>query len=178
MQRGKQKGFTLVELIITVTVAIILLGVAVPNVMGTLRANRLSTTMNSIVQALQLARSQAIRSGGATVCASKDGLSCLGSADWTGGWIVLDRNGKVLRTFDAPAKSVSLQATFGGVEFANTGNITPIYGTVSSSTQGFGVWVHICEPGDPVDKPNRRLAAVLFSGKVFSNRYTCSGKML
>lgn len=82
-----QRGFTLVELMVTVAVAIIMLSVAVPGFNDMTRSNKLTTTVNTFVLSLRLARNEAIKSGGATVCASKDGTSCSG-ADWTLGWIV------------------------------------------------------------------------------------------
>lgn len=83
-----QKGFTLIELMITVTLAAILLTLAVPSFQDTIRNNRLTTQTNEFIGALHLARSEAIKRGTqATICKSANGSSCAG-VNWEDGWIV------------------------------------------------------------------------------------------
>lgn len=85
---GGQYGFTLVELMVTVVVLSILMGVAIPSMTGLINANRLAGQANELVSALQVARSEAIRqNAGVTVCASTDGLVCSDAGTWTH-WLV------------------------------------------------------------------------------------------
>jgi len=56
-------GFTLVELMITLAIAAILLTVGIPSFQNVLQNNRLATQANSLVGALNLARSEAIKRG-------------------------------------------------------------------------------------------------------------------
>lgn len=54
-------GFTLIELLVTLAVAAILLAIGVPGLRNILLTNRLATTANEVVAALNLARSEAIK---------------------------------------------------------------------------------------------------------------------
>ncbi len=83
------QGFTLIELMVTVSVAAILLAVGVPNFSDMVKNNRMATTANELVGALNLARSEAIKRGvRVTVCKSADGATCTTSGNWEQGWIV------------------------------------------------------------------------------------------
>lgn len=92
---SRSQGFTLVELITTLTIAGILVTLAVPSFSEVIKNNRLITQANDFVTALNVARSEAIRrSGRVTVCKSSDQISCSGSGGWDQGWIVFnDVNG-------------------------------------------------------------------------------------
>jgi type IV fimbrial biogenesis protein FimT len=84
---NRQRGFTLLELVTTVTVAGVLLWVAVPSFFNTSRNSHAAADANELVSAFSIARSEAIRRAGRiTVCPSSDGASCGGG--WSGGWIV------------------------------------------------------------------------------------------
>lgn len=89
----KQTGFTLIELIVTLTVAAILITLAVPNFREFLLNNRLTSVANEFIAAANLARSEAIKRGrNATVCVSDNSMdaapTCSGGTDWGDGWLV------------------------------------------------------------------------------------------
>lgn len=85
------RGFTLLELMVTITVAAILATVAVPAFRSFLQNDRLLTEANQLVMSLDFARSEAIKQDASiTVCASSDGKTCSGTANWTAGWVVLN----------------------------------------------------------------------------------------
>jgi type IV fimbrial biogenesis protein FimT len=90
-------GFTLVELLVTLAIAAILFGLAVPSMARFLQSNRLTTATNTLVSNLQLARSEAIERGvPVMLCKSADGTSCSTSAgvSWANGWLMYaDLNG-------------------------------------------------------------------------------------
>jgi type IV fimbrial biogenesis protein FimT len=80
-------GFSLIELIIVLAVAAVLLGIAVPSFRTFNQNSRLTTQANSLVYALNLARSEAVSlDQKVQVCASSDGATCTGT--WVQGWIV------------------------------------------------------------------------------------------
>ena len=92
------KGFTLLELLVTLAVASILVSVGVPSFRGAIMDNRLVRDSNQFVGAINLARSTAVRfQRNATVCASTNYdaavPTCSSSTDWSSGWIVwVDKN--------------------------------------------------------------------------------------
>ncbi len=83
-----QRGFTLVELMVTLAVAAVLLTVGVPETINFLMTNRLATQSNDILVSVSLARSEALkRASNVVVCSSSNGTSCSGSNDWENGWL-------------------------------------------------------------------------------------------
>jgi len=88
-QPKNSSGFTLVELMVTLAIAIILLSVGVPSFTGTIENSRLTTAANKLISATNLARSEAIKRGvRVTACKSSNGTACTASGDWAQGWIV------------------------------------------------------------------------------------------
>jgi type IV fimbrial biogenesis protein FimT len=99
-------GFTLVELMVTLAVFGILALAAVPAFNGYVNSNRLISETNTIVGALNFARSEAIkRRANISVCRSDNGTSCTGTAGtWNVGWIVF-----VNTDNDSPAQVDNLE---------------------------------------------------------------------
>lgn len=82
-----QRGFTLIELVVTVAVAAVLITVAIPSFTNLIKDSRLIASSNLLVRSLAVARSEAVKRGSpVAMCASDNGTSCSGS--WTQGWIV------------------------------------------------------------------------------------------
>ena len=94
--KSKQQGLTLVELMITLAVAIIMLAVGMPLFTGVASNNRAAAQTNALVTALNLARSEAVGRGTTvSVCPSSTNPpgatpACGGSGDWANGWFVFD----------------------------------------------------------------------------------------
>jgi type IV fimbrial biogenesis protein FimT len=88
------KGFTLIELMVTLSVAGILLAMAVPAFSSFVQNDRDVGQVNSLAESFNYARSEAVKrnsASGIIVCPSTDGQTCGGTA-WAGGWIVLNSN--------------------------------------------------------------------------------------
>ncbi len=84
-----QKGFSLLELVITLAIAAIVVGVAAPSFSNMIQDNRQSGQSLDFISALNLARSEAIkRRTQITLCKSADGSSCSDTGAWEQGWIV------------------------------------------------------------------------------------------
>jgi type IV fimbrial biogenesis protein FimT len=123
-----QRGFTIIELMITITVLGVLLGIAVPSFMETVRNNRLISQNNEFIGSLNLARSEALkRSGSVSVCASADEATCSGSTDWSTGWIVFN---------DANANG-TLEAADGTDALLQTAGATPLQFTLNATNRSF-----------------------------------------
>lgn len=86
---ASEHGFTLIELMVTLSIAAILLTVAVPNFITFVQNNRLANQANDLVTMLNYARSEAVkRNQRITVCSSTTGTSCANSTTWGTGFIV------------------------------------------------------------------------------------------
>lgn len=84
-----QWGFTVVELMVTLTVLSILMCLAVPSFRDAGLPSQLRAIANGMVAATQVARSEAIkRNATVQLCVSSDGATC-GTGNWQQGWIVI-----------------------------------------------------------------------------------------
>lgn len=98
--RRDDGGFTLYELLLTVTLVGILATVSIPAFSTMLARNRQVTELNSLFHAIHLARKESIRRRQVmTVCASADGQSCRADTDWSTGWILFNNTDR-----DSPAQ--------------------------------------------------------------------------
>ncbi len=83
------KGFTFIELMVTLAVLGIVLTVALPNFSTQARNSKSITLSNDFATALNYARTEAIKRGRAvSLCPSLDQTSCATAGDWNRGWIV------------------------------------------------------------------------------------------
>ena len=101
MKKRHQNGFTLYELLITMLIVGVVLGLGIPNLSEFTANNRLSSTANDLHASFLLARSEAARSKtNITICASANaltaGANCGGT--WDQGYIVfVDDDGDLNR---------------------------------------------------------------------------------
>ena len=97
------RGFSLIELMVTLAIAGILLAVGLPSFKDFMASSEMSATNNKLVYSVQMARSTALERLVATgVCASSnpmaDDATCDAAADYNEGWIVYaDDNGNGVR---------------------------------------------------------------------------------
>jgi len=121
----KQSGFTLIELMVVISILAILLGIGVPSFRATIEGNRITTVANDLVGALQFARSEAVKRGtNVVLCSSNDQTTCTGA--WINGWVA--RNNAVpadppFRVWPAAREGVAI-AVPGAVEFNALGGAT------------------------------------------------------
>ncbi|MFK8032124.1 MAG: GspH/FimT family pseudopilin [Gammaproteobacteria bacterium] len=93
MQR-QQTGFSIIELMVVLTVAGILLAWGVPSFNYQIKSNRLTSAVNDLVAAMHLSRSEASkRKLPVAICTSDNALnegseSCSSSVGWNEGWLV------------------------------------------------------------------------------------------
>ncbi|MFN3732856.1 GspH/FimT family pseudopilin [Comamonas testosteroni] len=124
IRRHFSKGFTAIELMVTVAVLAILAGIAAPSFNPIIERWRVRQISEELQSTLYFARSEAIKRGGnVTILRSDDGGGCTAvgtdTSLWSCGWIVfadLDNDGELdsgedtLQTAPAPNK-VSVQFT-------------------------------------------------------------------
>jgi type IV fimbrial biogenesis protein FimT len=103
---SKQRGFTLVELLVVVAIVAILLSIGVPSYRYITNSYRMSSEVNGLLGDLMYARSEAIKEGQfVTVCVTVNGKTCSGNTSWDRGWLIFSNPnngpqppGPILRT--------------------------------------------------------------------------------
>lgn len=142
---SRQRGFTLIEMMVLVAIVAILAVIAVPNFSATIKGNRDTAQLNTLVTGLALARSEAVKSGSnVTICSSSDGSTCSGS-DWTNGWVVRyvtppPGMSTLIRAFPALSSDSSLDnsANVASITFTATGMTNPQVQTTFTLCDGRG----------------------------------------
>lgn len=128
------RGFTLIELMVTIAVMAIGMAIAFPSFTGMIRSNRAAAGTNALIATFNLARTEAIRSNrGAGVCPSTNGTSCATSGGWEQGWLVwsdvdgmgdFDVGEPVVRYFQA-STGLSITTAANTVVFDQRGRLVP-----------------------------------------------------
>lgn len=160
-------GFTMIELLVTMGIVAITIGLAVPSVRSVMQNSRAAGISNEFVATLNYVRSEAVkRRNTVRICTSADGATCraAGSADvnnWHKGWIVLDPAGNVLRRSNPLNSEIQVTAGAGDISFAGTG------GVVAATAPTFTVNVTGCTGN------NNRSLSVSVTGRVTVTRTAC-----
>jgi type IV fimbrial biogenesis protein FimT len=140
--KNKGRGFTLVELMVTVAILVILLAIGAPQLQGFLAKRSVSTQADIFASALRMARSEAIKRGQlVTICASDAPeaaiKTCNGASDnWSTGWVVFV-DGGTKSTIDGSDEVLAVQQSF-----PSTGGINPPAGkkqAISFAANGLAV---------------------------------------
>ncbi|GAB2522255.1 GspH/FimT family pseudopilin [Lysobacter humi (ex Lee et al. 2017)] len=105
-----ERGFTLLELLITLVAATVLAAVTVPPFSRLIERHRTMAVVHEATGALALARLEAVRRGRpVALCPTIDGKSCRDDLRWDSGWLLFvdadrsgqpERNGEVIREFE------------------------------------------------------------------------------
>jgi len=151
------RGFTLVELMITIALLAILLMVGIPSFTELVRNNRLTTNANQFMTALNLAKSEAIKRG------IRVTLRGTAAPNWESGWEVftdIDASGtktgadEVLRAYPAFQGVYTLR---GNGNFVNFVSFVPTGRTNSNIGGSFA----LCDDSDGNGLPEARTSRLL-----------------
>lgn len=166
-QQRPQRGTTMMELMVAITILVLLAMMAVPSMRDVMQNSRSASISTEFIASLNFARSEAVkRRAVVTVCTSADGTTCRasGGADyknWEKGWIILDAANAVLRQEDTLTATAMLCGSTGQIQFTGTG------GTINSTTPNFTLTLPGCR-GD-----NLRTIAIGATGRISVSRSTC-----
>jgi type IV fimbrial biogenesis protein FimT len=119
---AQARGFTLIEMLMTMAIAAILLTIGIPSFRYVTNSNRIAGELNGLLGDLQFARAEAIKEGRTvTVCVSNDGANCANSTTWQSGWIVFSDPTNV-GVVDAGETLLRVQTTFSSSDTFNASN--------------------------------------------------------
>lgn len=143
-------GFSLVELLLVIFIAVALLGLGIPAFQSFVQGQRLTAVANDFFSAVLLARAEAIRTGGRVDLGATDGMN------WKNGWMIfINRSNDLDPTYNtgdelifshpAIGDEIVVSSNFTDSSFAyiayngagrsrtNAGNQSPQLGTISFS---------------------------------------------
>ena len=107
-----QRGFTIIELMITVTIAAIVMAIAIPSFRTVAQSSQQRNAVADLSTTLARARTDAAaRRRSITICASSDQTTCSGAVTWETGWIIfVDTDGD--GTLDAAEETLVVHPAF------------------------------------------------------------------
>jgi type IV fimbrial biogenesis protein FimT len=166
-----ERGVTMLELLVTLTIAGILLAIGAPSLVDFLSTNRVASASNQLMGSLGFARSEAIKRGRTvTLCKSADGTSCTTLGGWEQGWIVFPDGSTqgIIDGTDAPLKVVQ---AFSGLTISGGGNF-PNWFSYLANGSGDGATLNngtfsLC------NSPNGRNIIINDTGRVRSSAVAC-----
>jgi type IV fimbrial biogenesis protein FimT len=178
MDTRHQQGFNLLELMATVAILGVLLGLGVPAFNDLIRNNRVVADTNKLVVALSSARSEAVRRGlPISVCATNSAqTACVATANWAAnGWMVFTDATGTAGTFDGTDEILQKFARAGSGVGLNSSNTTAVrFLSTGLPPSGaplntvFTVQHSICRDD------NRRTVRITRTGRLNTTKGACS----
>ena len=153
-------GVGLLELLVTIVVLVVLANLAIPNFWSFIQSNRVTGETNSLVTAVNYARSEAVKRGEIVSICPSDGSSGCG-AEWSNGWLVYlnaDESGSpgnddVLREWAPVASSLNLTTETGGALAQSRLDFDDLGAVLVQNLDGFAFRWHMqpieCSEGQP-----------------------------
>jgi type IV fimbrial biogenesis protein FimT len=115
-------GFTLIELMVALTISAILIGIAIPSFKGYITRSAVENMQSRLGGAITFARSEAAtRNSVITLCSSNNGIQCVAN-QWGAGWIVFV-DGNADQDVDVAAGATPADEILQSYQSANTYSI-------------------------------------------------------
>ena len=93
--RHRVRGYSLYEILMTLTLVAVIVGLGLPSYSGVVARNRQHVEINALFHAIHVARKESImRRRVVTICPSVDGQACNPGRDWSSGWIMFENTDK------------------------------------------------------------------------------------
>jgi type IV fimbrial biogenesis protein FimT len=131
----KQKhcsGFTLIELVITITIAAILIAIVVPSFNSIIESSKERATRDALISAIYTAREQAIsKRVKVYLCPTSDGATCLETTSWGSQWLVY-QEGEIM--IHHTSKTDLIYSNAEKITFTATGHSTSNIFKICSNT--------------------------------------------
>lgn len=167
-KQGFFTGFTIIELMITIAVAAVILGLGVPSFQGLMERNLLTSNINQFISSLAFTRSEAIkRNQRVLLCATNNGTDCANTG-YENGWIIFvdanangtrdaaDENEEIIWVNEPLAANLTLRGNNGcctnTVPYMASGRIAGIPGSI-----------YLCMDNDTT---RSRQVTIIMSGRV------------
>jgi len=148
------KGFTLIELMVTLSILSILMGYGLPSLKSFTSKQKLETERNRLMVDMSFARNYAVHNQTfVVICPSTSGKACDASSNWHKGWVVfadqnkdrdIDNNDIVLRYENLPMDQITALSSLsrGKIRFNTIGH-----------SPGTNVSIQFCSTNDKHSQP-------------------------
>lgn len=182
----QNKGFTLIELAVTLAVASILVTLAVPGFHSFIQDTRATSESSLLLSALNFARNSAVTQGvPVSVCsANSQETNCSSnSSDWNQGWIVftddsanpgyIDSNSteKILKVFPPPGKTSTIKTKVAFLQYLPQGQLNA--SLVPSTALNSSSLVSIALTVSPCSGDKGRDISIALSGDASVSKSAC-----
>ena len=146
--RSNIPGFTLVELLTTLTVGLLILTSGIPGLHRLQANSRQSSEINAFITHFHLARSEAItRSTRITLCPSQDGTNCDDTMNWQRGFILFaDNNGNRNRDKQEPVLRIYDEHMDNQISISSTNGRRRLTYLPDGRSPGSNVTITFCDP--------------------------------
>jgi type IV fimbrial biogenesis protein FimT len=145
----KTTGFSVLELLFTVTLAAIVLTLGVPALQQFRHNRAMSAAISSLHHHLAMARNEAVNLNVEMVsCPGNLSEGCIGSTDWQNGWIMfadLDRD----HAHDATETITRYGAPFNGLTVRSTGGRKYLRFSTTGYSPGSNMSIRFCDNRGP-----------------------------
>lgn len=173
-QIAGERGFTLLEMLVALTLVVIVMSIAIPSFTNTIKNQRLVTSANELLVSLSLARSTAITTRApVVVCRSSNATqaapACGAGSGWHEGWFVFSDN-NANGVFDALEEQLWEQhgplPTDVTVNVGGNADVAVRFRALGT-VPGFNTTFQVCDDrkSDSQFQSNMRQVVLAFSGR-------------